>query len=276
VHGCNIVFSVLFVYGFGWGIAGVAWGTVLAQGIACIPGLVLVLRHTGGFARLRAALPSAVFLDAGAVTRLIALSRDLIIRSLALEGAYVIFVALLARESAASLSANALLLNLSLMMAYFLDGQAQAAEQLCGKAVGANYRPAFDRALRLTLGWGLAIGAGLLALLLVGGPAAIDFMTTTPEVRVAAHAHLFIAALIALTGVHAFVMDGVIIGATLNRVIRNGILFAFVAFLVAAFLLHPHFGVNGLWLAMHVFFLSRGAYYWLAVRRNRPVLFPET
>jgi len=273
VHGGNIVFSILFVYGFGWGIAGAAWGTVIAQALACLGGLALVLRHGGGLGAMRAALPRAALLDTAAVSRLVGLSRDLIIRSAALDGTYAVFTALLARENAEVLSANALLLNLSMVTAYFLDGQAQAAEQICGKAVGANFRPAFEKAIRLTLGWGLIIGTLLFFILLAIGPTAIDFMTTTPAVRTAAYDHLFIAALIAVTGVHAFVMDGVIIGATLNRVIRDGILIAALAFLVAAFTLQPLFGITGLWLAMHVFFVARGLYYWLAVRRHRAAMF---
>ncbi len=276
VHGGNIFFSILFVYSFGWGIAGAAWGTVIAQALSFIPGLFLVVRHSGGIAAMRAALPRTALLDTAALKRLVVLSRDLIIRSAALEGTYAVFTALLARESAVVLSANALLLNLSMVTAFFLDGQAQAAEQLCGKAVGANYRPAFERAMRLTLGWGLAIGTGLFLFLLLVGPLAIDFMTTTPDVRAAANQHLLIASLVAVTGVHAFVMDGVIIGATLNRVIRDGILVASVAFLVAAVTLQPLFGLDGLWLAMHVFFIARGIYYWLAVRRDRMNLFPVT
>ena len=275
VHGSNIVFSVSFVYLLGWGIAGVAFGTVLAEAISAITGLGLVLRHAGGLSALRAALPRTALVDAPSVTRLVALSRDLIIRSIALDGTFAIFTAQMAREGAVILSANAILLNFVMVMSFFLDGQAQAAEQLCGKAVGANYRPAFERAMHLATIWGLVIGAGLMLVFLVAGPFAIDFMTTAEEVRAAAREHLVIAALVALTGVHAFVMDGVIIGATLNKVIRNGIIVAALVFLVLAFALQPQFGLNGLWIALHGFFISRGIFYWLAVRRKKSELFEE-
>ena len=275
IHGCNIVFSIGFVYGLGWGIAGVALGTVLAEAIAAAIGLFLVLRHAGGFAALRAALPRAALVDGQAMTRLFALSRDLVIRSIALDGTFAFFTAQMAREGAVALSANAILLNFAMVTAYFLDGQAQAAEQLCGKAVGANYRPAFDRAMHLATGWGLAIGAVLVLALVAAGPFAIDFMTTAPEIRAAAREHLFIAALVALTGVHAFVMDGVIIGATLNHVIRNGIVVAALIFLALALVLQPLLGLIGLWLALHGFFISRGVFYWLAVRAKRGALFAE-
>lgn len=275
LHGGNIVFSITFVYGFGWGLAGAAAGTVLAQAVAVAPGLVLVFRHVGGWAALRKALPKSVIMDGAAITRLIALSRDLIIRSIALDGMFVYFNAQLARESAAVLAANAILLNFIMVMAFFLDGQAQAAEQLCGKAVGANYRPAFERAMNLAMFWGLIIGAGLMALFILGGPLLIDFMTTASDVREAARTHLFIAALAALTGVHAFVMDGVIIGATMNRVIRDGIVLAALIFLAAAFVLQPLLGITGLWIALHVFFISRGIIYWLAVRKKKTDLFSE-
>ena len=273
LHGSNIAFSITFVYAFGWGLTGVATGTVLAEAISAVAGLALVLRHSGGLTALRAAVPRSVLLDAPALTRLVALSRDLVIRSIALDGVFVYFNAQLARENAIVLSANAILLNFVMVMAFFLDGQAQAAEQLCGKAVGANYRPAFDRAMHLAMGWGLAIGAGLMGAFLLAGPFVIDFMTTAPDVRTAARASLFIASLAALTGVHAFVMDGVIIGATLNRIIRDGIVLASLIFLAVALALQPLLGIDGLWIALHAFFISRGIIYWLAVRRRLPQLF---
>lgn len=276
VHGSNIVLSIWLVYGLGWGVTGVALGTVLAQAVAAIVGLGLVLRQGGGMGRIARALPRADLFDTIALRRLFALSRDLMIRSAALMMAFAFFTAQTAREGAVLLAANAVILNFQMVTAFFLDGQAQAVEQLCGKAIGANYRPAFDRAVRLAMGWGFGIGATLFVIWVAMGPLLIDLMTTAPEVREAARQYLGIAALAALTGVAPFVMDGIMQGATLNTLIRNGMVASLAVFLVAALTLQPLFGVNGLWLALHIFFVTRGAIFWFAVQRKKPQLFPAS
>ncbi len=274
VHGGNMLFSILFVYGFGLGVPGVAWGTVLAQAISAAVGLWLVMRHFGGLSNVAAILPWSQLIEAPALARLFALSRDLMIRSAALMGAFAYFTAQTAREGAVILAANAVVLNFQMITAFFLDGQAQAAEQICGKAIGANYRPAFERAVRLSMLWGFIISGGLFAFWLIAGPWLIDLMTTAPEVRQTGRDFLLIAAFTALTGVMPFVMDGVMTGATLNTIIRNGMVAAFFIFLVAALVLQPLFGVYGLWGALHIFFIARGLIFWFAVRYKMPDLFP--
>ena len=273
IHGVNIVLSVSFVYGLGWGVAGVAWATVLGELVAALVGLILVLRHFGGFRRLKGLIRPKSLLDAGELRRLFSLGRDLTIRTLALELVYAFFAAQTARLGDISLAANHLLLYVLMLISFFLDGQAQAAEQLCGKAVGANYRPAFARAVRLTLGWGLVIGLFMFALMAGFGGMLIDFMSTNADIRMAARGNLLFAALTAFTGITAFVFDGVTQGATLNKTIRNGMLFSVAVYVLAVIVLQPLFGLTGLWVAMHLFFLSRGAYLALAVRRNMPALF---
>ena len=114
----------------------------------------------------------------------------------------------------------------------------------------------------------------MFALTLVWGGALIDFMSTNAEIRAAARDNLVFAALTAFTGIVPFVFDGVTQGATLNRAIRNGMLVSAGAFMLAVVVLQPAFGLIGLWAAMHIFFISRGAYLALAVRRRMPELFP--
>ncbi|MBU1176188.1 MAG: MATE family efflux transporter [Alphaproteobacteria bacterium] len=275
IHGVNIVLSVGFVYGLGWGVAGVAWATVLGQVAAALTGGVLVLRHFGGFKPTRALIRLAALIDPLELRRLFGLGRDLTIRTLLLEAVYAFFAAQTARLGDISLAANHLLLHVLMVIAYFLDGQAQAAEQLCGKAVGANYRPAFGRAVRLTLGWGLGIGFGLFALVYGFGGMLIDFMSTNADIRAAARDNLVFAALTAFTGVFPFVFDGVATGATLNAAIRNGMLFSVAVYVAAALVLQPLWGLTGLWVSLHVFFLGRGFYLAWATRRSLDRLFPS-
>ncbi|KKB85061.1 hypothetical protein VW29_07835 [Devosia limi DSM 17137] len=273
LHGINIIASIWFVYGLGWGVPGAALGTVLGQVVAALLGLALFTRHYGGLGAILRAIAPGELLDPHAVQRMLGLSRDLMIRSMALMGAYAWFAAQGSRMGEVALSANAILLNLLMVVGFFLDGIAQAAEQLSGKAVGANWRPAFDRAYGLSFQWGLIIAVGLGIGWYFAGGAVIGFMTTNGEVHAHAMTYLPIAALCALTFMPAFVYDGILVGTTLNVVMRNGMVVSLLVFLLAAFILQPQFGNWGLWAALHVWFLARGGIYWWALERRRGGLF---
>ena len=273
LHGVNIVSCVLFVYGFHWGVAGAGLGTLLGQAAASITGLVLFARHYGGVRKLVALIQPGEMREISALRRLVGLNRDLMIRSAALMSAYAWFAAQGSRMGEVALSANAVLLNQLMIVAYFLDGIAQAAEQLSGKALGANYRPAFDRAYVLSFRWGLAISLGLGVVWYVGGGPLIDLMTTNDAVRQAARDYLWIAAMGTLTFMPAFVYDGILVGLTLNSAMRNVMVASLGVFLVAAVLLKVPFGNLGLWLALHLWFIARGGFYWWALERRRGGLF---
>ena len=275
LHGINIIASIAFVYLLGWGVAGAAAGTVLGQIVASIAGLVLLLRHYGGLGAILRQIAPGELLDAVALKRMFGLSRDLMIRSAALMGAYAWFAAQGSRMGEVALSANAVLLNLLMIIAYFLDGIAQAAEQLTGKAVGANWRPAFDQAYRLSMVWGLILTLTLGAAWYLGGPFVIGLMTTNADVQAYALTYLPIAALCTVTFMPAFVYDGILVGTTLNTTMRNGMVVSLVVFLGAAVTLQPVLGNWGLWAALHCWFVARGGIYWWALERRKAGLFSE-
>ncbi|MCD7059071.1 MATE family efflux transporter [Pelagibacterium xiamenense] len=269
----NIVLSIAFVFGLGWGVVGVAAATVIGQVCASAIGLVIAVRHYGGIAGILAATPRAALLDLTAIQRMVGISRDLIIRSAALMGAFAFFAAQRARMGEVILSASTILLQLFAISAFFLDGLATATEQLCGRAVGANWRPAFETSVRLSLLWGLVIGGALTIILLTFGWVAIDLMTTNAAVRENARTYLVMAALTPLTGMTAFVYDGIMIGATLNVTMRNGMLASLAIYLATAIILQPLLGLWGLWLALHVLLLTRAGIYAVAIERRKADLF---
>lgn len=254
LNGLNILLSLVFVLHFDWGITGVASATVLSEMTAAGIGLVLVAR-----AMRHGVLPSRqLVLDKDAFRRMIAVNRDIMIRSFTLLFAFGFFTSRSAVQGDTILAANAILEKFFLVGGYFLDGFATAAEQIAGRAVGARYRPAFDRAVKLTLVWGFAL-AGLAALFFfAAGDAIVALMTTAEEVRAAASTYLVWAALTPLFGVVAFQMDGVFIGATWSRDMRNMMLLSLAVFLAAYWALFPPFGNHGLWLALEIFLGIRG------------------
>ena len=232
-----------------------------------------MVRTYGGPATFLSHIAPGALGDPVAITRMFGLSRDLMIRSIALMSAYAWFAGQGSRMGEVALAANALLLNLLMVVGFFMDGIAQAGEQLTGKAVGANWRPAFDRAYGLSMLWGLFIALGLGTVFLVTGPWIIGFMSTNDEVRHYALTYLPMAALCSLTFMPAVVYDGILIGTTQNVVMRNGMVVSLPVFLGAALALQGVWGNWGLWAALHLWFLSRGAIYWWAVERRKADLF---
>lgn len=273
LHGVNIVASIAFVYGLGWGVAGAAAGTVLGQIVAATAGLALLARHYGGVGAIVRRIAPGELADPLALKRMFGLSRDLMIRSMALMGAYAWFAAQGARMGEVALSANAVLLNLLMLVAFFLDGIAQAAEQLTGKAVGANWRPAFDQAYRLSFVWGLILTLSLGLAWYLSGPLLIGLLTTNADVQAYALTYLPVAALCTVTFMPAFIYDGILIGTTLNTTMRNGMVASLLVFLAVALALQPLMGNWGLWLAMHCWFIARGGIYFWALERRKAGLF---
>lgn len=254
LNGVNIVLSIVLGLHLGWGVAGVAWGTFGGELAAMLLGLAIVLRR---FAR-GPRLPRERLLDGKAFVRMIALNRDIMIRSFTLLAAFALFTRQGAQFGTVTLAANAVLMNFFMIGGFFLDGFATAAEQLTGRAVGARYVDAFRRAVWLTSLWGFALAAIASLATLAFGSELIAIITTAEDVRAMAEAYLPWAAFTALSGVLAFQMDGVFIGATWSRDMRNMMLASFLAFAVALYGLAPAFGNAGVWAALHVFLLCRG------------------
>ncbi len=173
------------------------------------------------------------------LVRMLAINRDIMIRTAAIISAFAFFTAQGARAGDVALAANAVLHNFILIGSFFLDGFATAAEQLCGRAVGANDGSAFVEATRRILAWGFVFGAATTVFfLLVGGPL-IEVMTTSDAVRETARQFMLFAALAPALGVAAYAFDGIYIGATWARDMRNLMLVALAIYLATWWALRP-------------------------------------
>ena len=249
----NMALDVLFVLGLGWDVRGVAFGTTLAEYTAAAAGLALALRHLRGSG---AQVSRARVLDVARLRRALSVNSDIMIRSLALIVVFVWFTAAGARQGTVILAANAILMQLISVAAFFLDGLAFAAEALVGRAVGAAQREGLRAAARMTTLWAAGTALGLCAGFALAGPQAIDALTVNAAARSTAREFLPWAAGAPLLGVWAFQLDGIFIGATRTAAMRNAMLVSLVIFLGAWWALRAH-GNQGLWLAFYVHYLAR-------------------
>ena len=263
-NGVNVVLDLWFVLGLGWGVAGVAAATVCAEYCGLLLGLWLAWRR---LRRVPGSWSWAAVRAHAAFARLLAVNRDIMLRSLSLEAAFLTFSALSSRQGEIVLAANAVLLNFLTFAAFGLDGFAHAAEAMVGRHVGARSRAGFRAATGANLWCALVLAVLLTLGFLLGGRAAIALMTGLAEVRAAAEVYLPYVIALPLVSVWAFLFDGIFIGATRTAEMRNGMAVALAVFLLAAWTLMGPLGNHGLWLAMLVLMATRGLWLGLVYLR---------
>ncbi|RDK01295.1 MATE family efflux transporter [Paraburkholderia lacunae] len=256
INSVNIAAVLLYVYVFDWGVAGIGAATATADALGFVLGAAL-LWH--GRPRGLPALNRAALFDAAALKRLVALNRDIFVRTLCLLASFGWFAHLGAQQGDATLAANALLLNFQTFMAYGLDGFAHAAEALVGAAIGARDRHAFRQAVKVTALWS-ALGAVGFSLVYWGaGTWIVECLTDQATVRATAETYLPWAALSPVISVWGFLLDGVFIGATRTRELMVSMVLSFAMFAAASWALMTLYGNHGLWAALLIFMAARGA-----------------
>jgi MATE family, multidrug efflux pump len=249
----NAVATALLVLVFDAGIAGAAIAAVIAEAAGLLIGIVIAARLTQG----KLGISRAMLFDRAKLLRMLSVNRDIMVRTAALIAVWLFFAAQGARAGDMPLAANSVLNNFLMISAFFLDGLANAAEQMCGRAYGARDREAFSGAVKLVVVWGFGFALAVAAIFALFGPALIDFMTANPEVRRLARDYLPFVIFAPLLGVFAFAYDGVYIGATWARDMRNLMVLSLLVFFTAWLLLRS-FGNAGLWGALLVHYGVRG------------------
>ena len=245
--------TVLLVLVLNFGIAGAAIASVSAEATGVVLGVLAAGRLTQWKLDI---VPGSLF-ERSKLLRMLAVNRDIMIRTAALIVVWLFFAAQGARAGDVALAANSVLNNFLLISSFFLDGLANAAQQLCGQAYGARDRTNFSTAVRLVIAWGFAFSFVVSAAFLLLGPSLIDTMTTSAEVRTIARTFLPFVLLAPLLGVFAFAFDGVYIGATWASDMRNLMVGSLAIFFTAWFALRG-FGNAGLWGALLFHYAARG------------------
>lgn len=254
VNVINMLLDFLFVAGWGYGANGVAWASLIAEYAGLILAIWLVKRqlslNPGKLHRDR-------IFEKIKIRKMLAINADIFIRNLLLMFSLAFFTAQGARFGDVVLAANAILFNMYTFMAYGLDGFAHAAEALIGKSVGRKNRAEFVRTLKVCAVWVMATSIVVSCSYYFAGYRIIGLMSNIDSVRQTAAVYLPWMVFMPLLSAWAFLLDGVYIGATRAREMRNTMLLSsLVVFLPTWYLLLP-LGNHGLWLAFTLFIAGR-------------------
>jgi MATE family multidrug resistance protein len=254
LNGLNIALDILFVLKLGWGVSGVAAATLIAEWSGLLLGLWMVRGgYLNGYWRNWAQIFDPIKLK-----RMAMVNGDIMIRSVILQIGFVSFLFLGSSFDDVTLAANQVLLQFLYITSYAMDGFAIAAEALVGQAMGARARPTLRRAVIMTSQWAAALVVVLAIVFTVFGGELIDVMTTSAEVRVVAMQYLPWMIVAPILGGASWMLDGIFIGATRSRDMRNMMILSFGVYLIALAALMPTFGNHGLWAALIIFFVARG------------------
>ncbi len=269
----HILCSLWFVFGYDMGIVGIAYASVVAQAM----GVLLAFGGLLGFYRhLLKRIPWSEVFDREAMLRFFRINRDIMLRTLCIVAVYTFFTAISARMEEGILAVNTLLLQLFTLFSYMNDGFAYAAEALTGRFIGARDKRSLRRCLVRCLAWG-----SLISLLFVGIYVIFwrDLLGLFVERGSADAATILQLAgeyigwiiVIPLAAAMPFIMDGIMVGATRTRTMRNSMFYSSVAYFVLFFTLHPLIGNNALWLAFTAYMFLRGVLQYLMTDRLREI-----
>lgn len=250
----NVLLDLLFVVGFGWGVEGVAYASLVAEYTALLMGFYLLrmpLRNAWRrFNRHR-------LLERSALVNLFTANVNIFIRTLCLLFAFSYFTAQGAAMGEVILAANAILMHLNNIMAYALDGFAHAVEAMAGSAYGARRRRLFRLAVKLTTLWSGIVALTMTLVYLALGEQIIDWFTSIDTVAASAREYLPWMVAAPLLSVWSFQLDGIFIGTGQTRAMRNAMIVSLALYLLLLQVLVPWQGNHGLFLGLMLFMLIR-------------------
>lgn len=261
----NLVFSFVFVYFLHMNSAGVALGTVIAEYTGIATGLYLLKKKYGQFvswSSLKAAL------DIPAMKEFFRVNTDIFIRTFCVIVVFTFFTSKSAGMNDHILAVNSILIQFLLLFSFFIDGFAFAGEALAGRYMGERRRDLFLQLTRSLFVWGFGLALVFAFLFLVGNKFIIGLLTSQESIYETARQFMFWVVLTPLVTVASFVWDGIYIGVTASREMRNSMLAAtLLVFAPAFYFLQNILGNHALWLAMMLFMLARGIF--------QTILFPR-
>ncbi|MFD2167300.1 MATE family efflux transporter [Thalassotalea euphylliae] len=255
----NLILDLVFVLVFDWKVAGVAWATLIAEYSSLIVGLVVVshiIRRASHSLTVSSLMSLAK--DLAGLGQYFKLNRDILIRTLCLEICFVFITFQGARLGDNVVAANAILLNFLLLISFGLDGIANAAEALVGKAHGKKDTLHVQQIVRRSLLWTVVFAAGYSLLFTLLGNSFVGLMSSIDEVVNVAQQFLPWIYLLPLISCWCYLYDGIYIGLTRADIMRNSMVLSTFGIFFPLWWIFSTFGNHGLWLAFSGFMLSRG------------------
>jgi MATE family multidrug resistance protein len=253
----NAVFNVTLVVGFGLGVPGVAWGTLIAQVLTAAASVWVILRIYGAAPLRETLFASGTWVLRG-FRKLLLVNGFIFVRTIFLMTA----LALIMREAAdlgtVEMAASHVVNQYMLLMALGLDGFAHASEALAGAAWGRGDRAWFRRWVVLTGWWSLVASVAYALLFWVAGNPITALLTDLESVRAATGALMPLVVALPLIAVWCFLFDGVYIGATAAAAMMVTMGIAFAIYLAVLDPMTARWGLHGLWGAVLVFMAARG------------------
>lgn len=276
LNGLNIFLNLLFVLGFDLGIAGIALGTLIAEWMTLFLAFYVVLkklRITNWYIRYKQLFKQIY--NRYKIVNLLRVNTDIMIRTLALLSGFAWFANQGASFGDSTLAANHVLLQFVSLSAFFLDGYANVVEMLTGKAYGEKNQFAFSREVKDSTLLAAITATILAAFIYIFGEQLVSIISKDHEVQQIANSHLIYASIYVALSFAAFQLDGIFIGVTKSKEMRNATLFALFVFLLTAFLLVPRYENNGLWISFITYVIARaiflGSYYPRIIKQMKKI-----
>ncbi|MDQ0115588.1 MATE family efflux transporter [Paenibacillus harenae] len=268
----NILLALLFVIVFDWGVPGVATATLISEVTAFVIGIIFIWKVSPFEFKLP---PLREIADSASIGKMMSVNRDLFIRTLCLLAVFNLFTAQGASFGTEILAANAVLIQIHYMMAYFFDGFANASSLLVGKAVGSRDQRLYKKTLMLSCQWAVLSSLFIAGTYYLFSEHIIQLFTGIPHVVQLAETYGMWIVLFPLSASFGVILYGVFTGATEASSIRNSMILALMVYLIAHFTLVPNFQNHGLWLAFIVFSIGRSAFLAIFIPKLNRKLFSK-
>lgn len=257
----NISLDLVFVYLFNWQVQGVAFASLIAEYSGMTFGLILITKcYKKALIKLISNLQYFIhqLFDKQVLKNYFQLNRDILIRTLCLQVCFLFITFQGARLGDTVVAANAILMNFLLLISFGLDGIANAAEAMVGKAHGEKNNKQLKQTVHIALFWSF-IFACLYALLFATlGPFLLRLITDIPNVIEFAQQYIGWMVLLPIVSCWCFLYDGVYIGLMQAKIMRNSMIISIFACFFPVWFLLQSFGNHGLWAAFSIFMLARG------------------
>ena len=253
MNGSNILLDFLFVIGFNWGVEGVALATVIAEVSSFFLGIFICRSAFIGSAWRSFHL----VLNKAKISKMAVVNFDILIRSMFLQAAFILFMFLSSDINDEILAINQILLQFLSISAYALDGFAFSAEALIGQAFGAKSVKSLRKVSIFATFWAFLAAIFLTLCFYFGSDFLIVLMTSSEELRENAQVYVYWVIVAPILAAPAFILDGIFIGATRTKDMRNCMIISFGIYCLVVWLLYEPFGNQGLWAALMVMFIVR-------------------